>query len=526
MAVTQISKIQIRRGFQADIGNLAAGEFAWAIDTQRLFIGNGTTEEGAPINGITEIMTNLTGDDVNNIIANYVYKGFLGGYEVVTGPDSTSPVIRALQDKIDDFVNVRDFGAAGTGNVDDTEAIQRAMYELYDRFPPIISLKTKRKLRFNGGQYLIQGELKIPPYISIEGEGIDSVELILATTARLVTSTGDSASEELAQTEYPASINIKGLTFRSETNITLLEIDGSQDVVFEDVGFVGPLSMPELDDVDAIGLTLSSTSRPTSRILFNRCTFKKLSQACLIDSVFGTSAIEFNHCKFKELGNGITTEFDGAPNIPPSDIKVHGSVFEDIYGNAIFGDASVRGIVSLSNVYKNVASFYEGDETPVAAWAPIIIFNANNNYSISDIFYRTLDASKIFQRVAVGNYRTVTLSVDEYLSLGSAKYIPGNKQTLLANQGFSLRLETLIYHGIVNYSMTRENETRTGIIKFVKTDSGGIVFDDEYAESTDIGVQLFLITDPDNSQVVRLAGTVDDSIESNVTFCFDLKTLS
>ena len=57
MAVTQISKIQIRRGLQENLPQLSSAEMGWSIDEQRLFIGNGTLSEGAPFTGVTEILT-------------------------------------------------------------------------------------------------------------------------------------------------------------------------------------------------------------------------------------------------------------------------------------------------------------------------------------------------------------------------------------------------------------------------------------------------------------------------------------
>jgi hypothetical protein len=57
MAVIQISKIQVRRGFQENLPQLGSGELGWSIDARRLFIGNGTLSEGAPEIGNTEILT-------------------------------------------------------------------------------------------------------------------------------------------------------------------------------------------------------------------------------------------------------------------------------------------------------------------------------------------------------------------------------------------------------------------------------------------------------------------------------------
>ena len=60
MAVVQISKIQVRRGQKnsnSGVPQLSSAEFAWAVDSQELFIGNGSVLEGAPYVGNTKIIT-------------------------------------------------------------------------------------------------------------------------------------------------------------------------------------------------------------------------------------------------------------------------------------------------------------------------------------------------------------------------------------------------------------------------------------------------------------------------------------
>jgi hypothetical protein len=59
MAVVQISKIQQRRGQKLLSGmpQLSSAELAWAVDTQELFIGNGSVTEGAPYVGNTRVLT-------------------------------------------------------------------------------------------------------------------------------------------------------------------------------------------------------------------------------------------------------------------------------------------------------------------------------------------------------------------------------------------------------------------------------------------------------------------------------------
>jgi hypothetical protein len=60
MAVIQISKIQVRRGLQENLPQLASGEIGWSVDAQKLYIGNGTITEGAPTLGRTEILTEMS----------------------------------------------------------------------------------------------------------------------------------------------------------------------------------------------------------------------------------------------------------------------------------------------------------------------------------------------------------------------------------------------------------------------------------------------------------------------------------
>lgn len=57
MAIVQISQIKHRRGVSDDLPQLASAELGWSIDTQQLYIGNGTLAEGAPEVGNTEILT-------------------------------------------------------------------------------------------------------------------------------------------------------------------------------------------------------------------------------------------------------------------------------------------------------------------------------------------------------------------------------------------------------------------------------------------------------------------------------------
>ena len=131
MAIVQISRITQRKGLQADLPQLAGAEFGWSTDTRQLWIGNGTLEEGAPVVGNTEILTEFS--DILNFTNTYTYKGQAAGYTVQTGPTPGTPVSLSLQNWLDQFASVLDFGAVGDGVTDDTDAINRALYQLFCR---------------------------------------------------------------------------------------------------------------------------------------------------------------------------------------------------------------------------------------------------------------------------------------------------------------------------------------------------------------------------------------------------------
>ena len=53
MAVVQISRIQHRRGLSDDLPQLSSAELGWVINQRKLYIGNGSSVEGAPTIGNT-----------------------------------------------------------------------------------------------------------------------------------------------------------------------------------------------------------------------------------------------------------------------------------------------------------------------------------------------------------------------------------------------------------------------------------------------------------------------------------------
>ena len=523
MAVTQISKIQVRYGFQADIVNLAAGELGWAIDTQRLFIGNGSIAEGAPYGGMTEVVTGTV--DISKLLGNYIYRGTLGGYTVQTGPDSSLDVVRLWQDKVDDFVNVRDFGVTGTGNQDDTEALQRAIDQTYNRLWVDVATRTKRILRLNAGIYRIDGDIKIPPYARIVGEGKDSVRIILSGNKnkfKLATSRGTDSAVAINPAEYPAGILIKGVTFVGLSDSDLFLVDGVNSITFDDVKFTGTrFEKPLNSGLGGAGVKIMSTILPAKNIKFLDCTFENLSYAAKIDSKVGTYNINFTNCTFYNLYAGITINNGGTP-ISES-VKVTNSLFEKIATHGIFGALGVCGIISLGNTYKNVASNYEGDtDLPISDWYPIIVFQAHGNYSIADIFARTLNNSIAYPRVSSNGFDTVSMSIDESFNLGNSKYTAGRRIPIQSGRSGFVVLNNF-KHGTITYSVTRGIEVRIGHIKVIgslETDAQ-IIYDDDYTETNNIGIGLAVSK---LASKIRISWVTVDT-GTDLVLTYDTKTL-
>ena len=95
MSILQLSRITHRKGLQENLPQLAGAEFGWSLDDRRLFIGNGRIEDGAPIIGNTEILTEYS--DILELNSTYTYKGGHANYVVVTGDGTDKISMRYLR---------------------------------------------------------------------------------------------------------------------------------------------------------------------------------------------------------------------------------------------------------------------------------------------------------------------------------------------------------------------------------------------------------------------------------------------
>lgn len=227
MAVIQISKIQQRRGRKlSDIGvpQLSSGELAWAVDTQELFIGNGSIAEGAPYVGNTKILTEH--DNILELASSYRF----------AEPDIniTGSIERSLQSKLDETVSILDFGASPDSSTDCTAAFETAFEELFKNS----NENYKKTLFIPNGVYLFTNDLRIPSGAVIKGENPEKTILDIGDFSIIFVSENgtDGILSNFNSSDKPHNIIISNLTIDHETGQTI--ISAAQDCKFDNVTWV------------------------------------------------------------------------------------------------------------------------------------------------------------------------------------------------------------------------------------------------------------------------------------------------
>jgi hypothetical protein len=228
---------------------------AWAVDSQELYIGSGSVSEGAPavnnIKVITELDLNVNGNILN--LLQYIYKAADPGMQ--TGSSPNIPIQRPIQDRLDDRVNVVDFGANGLGAAtDDTDALQRAIDQLF--------LNTTRSkassdtpdgtrnrvtLELPAGIYNLASTLYIPSYASLVGAGAGKSIINFTGDGAAIKFVNDDSlpgfpddvSNTLGNTQ-PRNILIKDLSiWTSDETQLALQLDVVKDSLFENLEIKG-----------------------------------------------------------------------------------------------------------------------------------------------------------------------------------------------------------------------------------------------------------------------------------------------
>ena len=560
MAIIQISRITARKGLQEDLPQpLAGAELGWAVDDRRLFIGNGALEEGAPVVGNTEILTEFS--DILSFAGQYTYKGEAAGYTAQTGATPSSPISQSIQSRLDSYAVITDFGAVGDGVTDDTAAINRALFQL---FCVQNNTAIRRSLFFPAGNYIVTDTIKIPPYAKLYGEGASSsiinftVQNWAANTAYAeatlvyyvptstyyrsiapVPATGIVISnalywaaeslpsyvvqtaDSLQQTGVniatngatpPKNIEVSSLgIITDQMNDTLL-IENAQQCSFSSVDFVGPLTTADLTtSVDGtIAINWASTpSLPCKQVNFDNCKFSGFTYSMNTEQQIQGCVV--SNSQLDTLYQGAILGGASPSNGGPTGVKFIGNVFDNIYEEGILIDG-VSLNASGYNIFYDVGNHFNGTASPASA---VITIDAINNISVGDMFQRTTAFSGTYPRIKIFNAATQTvpasIGIDSaaQIQMGSFVRETGTQATLSAGATASTLFtvsSTQIKAFSMEYTITRETSVRTGTMTIVNDadDSAGdgLSYTDDFVQNSDTDV-ILEVTDVGSTMSVK-----------------------
>ena len=495
MAIVQISQITNRKGLAVNLPQLAGAELGWSTDTRQLWIGNGTIADGAPVVGNTEILTEFS--DILNFTTTYTYKGQAAGYTVQTGATAGTPVTQSLQSWLDQFASVTDFGAVGDGVTDDTDAINRALYQLYCRE---VNPQIRRSLFFPAGVYKVSNTINIPPYALLYGEGDNSSVISLINTSgtvRYVAQTADSLQQTGANigsngATPPEYITVENMAFQSADPLSsVFLVSQSSNLKFVNVGFYGPMTTGTLtsnaNNTKAVDFA-STTGLVCNQITFDGCVFN--------GTVYGVNtgqAIQgatFTNSEFATLYQGIVLGTGSITNGGPTGVRITSNLFNLIYHEGIvFGSVSLNA--SGHNIFYDVGNQFTGS-TGTPATSCINIQTANN-LSISDLFQRTPAYATTYPCIQLNDTASIATTNGAQLAMGTYVRETGNTFEIVNNTTATIFTVTTAQTKAfsVNYTILRGTAYQTGTLLVSSngstTDSN---WSQDYVENELTGVTL------------------------------------
>jgi len=383
VAIIQISRIQVRRGKEQQgtgVPRLTSGELGWAVDTQRLFIGSGSTQEGAPIEGNVRILTET--DNILDLSEQYFYNAEFdeSGNRV---SEAAGAVGRSIQQRLDDFVSADNFGVVKDGLADDTPALQAAIDAL---FSPNTDRINRAILYIPAGTYRITQPLEIPSFAQIIGAGIENTVLV-SDGVSVFTTIGDVDISQIDIDTQPRHIKILNLSIECDLD------EGEQAVIlrscrdseFRNIKLTGTWTTSSVVHTDyAFSFEAVSTLVTCKNNIFENVYIEKFSKG-----IYSTQQISnntFKNMNFYDLNQGIEFgELDaGLPRAEGPTLNViENCEFEVIQQQAI-QVLSGNYNTSRSNRFVNVGN--EGGAAPIV---PVIEFVTNTNISVNDYFDRT-----------------------------------------------------------------------------------------------------------------------------------------
>jgi hypothetical protein len=434
MAVIEIAKIQVRRGQENQTGvpQLAGGEFAWAADTEKLYIGL-KIEDGGSRDANVRVLTETDYRELQNLFAAGNFAGYTEtGYVYRSGTNITAPdgfteeFERTIQQKLDDFVNVLDFGAVGDGVSDDSAAIQRAVDRIFlgtlvdDGNGNYLTVPTTSKtLYFPVGTYKLMETIYIPRNTTLIGEGIDKTYILQTSSLKHAFQTCDADSvggttgyitfdtvdNTISSAGRPRNIRIENMTIQyaqtligevSDQALSLVSLDCAPNSTISNVKFVGSHVINDNTTSDYAGVDLRGFSEISSEgVSIHNCEFNGLYLG--IKSNYDVPRTHINNSLFLSCVRGISFNDpkDGIADVGPSRALIENNTFQNIELEAIHVGTTDYLTFHTSQNNKFLNNIGAGNAASVTGTA-IIKFLGGENISVNDHFYRFYEEQQNF----------------------------------------------------------------------------------------------------------------------------------
>ena len=416
MAVIEISRIQVRRGQenQTGIPTLAGGEFAWAADTEHLYIGLRREDGGARDANVRILTENDAINVFTTVDAAYTYRSD-------TDPAISAPTYggagfeRPIREKADDIVSIKDFGVLGVGGDDvDSALIQVAVDNLF--LDPLKTISDYGKysakvLLLPAGVYNIDTAIFVPAYTTIVGEGIGKTIINLISTSSHAFQTIDSDPDNAnpgritfetginSGPSQPNYLRIEGMTIQYSTLtdvsqcLSLISLDCSENAVIKDVKLKGNHEFGDSATSNYTGIDIrgyGSMQASSENVLIDNCEFDGLYHD--IKSNYDVISPVIQNSKFKNSVRGISFNDlkDASADTGPRYARMINNRFENIEEEGIYAGASnsTTGTnhVSMNNKFYNVGNMGGGRESTTGT--AVITFITDGNVTVNDWFDR------------------------------------------------------------------------------------------------------------------------------------------
>ena len=565
MAIVQISRITNRKGLAVDLPQpLAGAELGWVVDERRLFIGNGTLEEGAPVVGNTEVLTEFS--DILSFADQYTYQGTAAGYIVQTGPTSGSPITQSLQNRLDSFVVVTDFGALGDGVTDDTAAINRALYQLYCVQN---NTQTRRGLFFPAGTYIVTDTINVPSFATLYGEGLEgsiisfNVQNWAANTAYAsgvlvyntsnttyyrsiasVPATGISVTDTLYWTSTtlptyvmrtadsmqqtganiatngatpPQNIDVSEISIVTNKLNNGLLVEKANQCVFH-VNIAGPLTTADLTVTTANTLAVdfaSTPSLPCTQIEFENFAFSGFTWG--VNTAQQIASAVFTGGSFDTMYQGILLGGASLSNGGAQGVRITNNIFDNIYEEGVYFYGVGLNATGY-NIFYDVGNHFNGAGNPASS---VMTIDSISNVSLGDMFERSLAQAATYPRIKLYNTTTGTIpaaiAIDNSAQIQMGSFIreTGQQATITAGATNTtlFTVNTVFIKAFkMDYTIVVDTSVRTGTLTIVNDpdDSAGDTLQsvDDYVENSHTDVTL---------SVTDVAGTITVSYAAGRT---------